>query len=343
MKHAIVYIDGSEGEGGGQMLRSSLSLSMVTGIPFKMSHIRAGRKNPGLMRQHLTCVRAAAKVSGAKVTGAEMGSKELTFIPGKPKGGDYHFAIGTAGSTTLVAQTVLPALMLADEPSTLTFEGGTHNMLSPPFDFLLHSFLPVLQKMGVKVEAQLHKHGFYPAGGGKISLAVTPAKTLQPLELMERGALKSPVAEAWFANLSVDIAKRELAAVGKLMQWPEETLHLRQIKDSVSTGNVILLKLEHEALTETVCAFGRLGVTAEKVAEEACHEAGIYLAGSATVGTHLADQLLLPMALAGAGRFTTLAPTPHTRTNIDVIQKFIPCSITVEEREDQSWLIVVNG
>ena len=341
MQSAIVTIDGSKGEGGGQMLRSSLSLSMVTGKAFKITNIRAGRKKPGLLRQHLTCVKAAAEICNAKVIGGELGSQELFFIPKKPKGGDYYFAIGTAGSTSLVAQTVIPALMLADEPSTLVIEGGTHNMHSPPFDFLLHSFLPVLEKMGVGIEASIQNYGFYPVGGGKVTFRIKPASELQPIELMERGELKSLCAEAWFANLSVDIAKRELAAVGALMDWPEDKLKLRQIQNASSAGNVVLLKLEYDEICETITSFGRLSVKAETVAEEACNEAKDYLNSNAAVGVHLADQLLLPMVLAGKGKFITLAPSLHTKTNIEVIKQFIPCSIKVEEHAD-AWLITIG-
>lgn len=335
---AIVTIDGSKGEGGGQMLRSSLTLAIVTGKAFKITNIRANRKKPGLMRQHLTAVGAAAEICGARVTGAKLGSKELIFIPRKPKGGDYHFAIGTAGSTTLVAQTVIPALMLVEEPSTLTIEGGTHNMQSPPYDFLKHSFLPVLRKMGVEIEADIKSYGFYPVGGGKITFTIKPAKKILPIDLTHRGEQKTLCAESWFANLDADIARRELATIGKLMEWPEENLHIRQIKNAQSSGNIVLLKLEHDELVETVVSFGRLGVKAEKVAEEACTQAKEYLNSNAAVGVHLADQLLLPMALAGKGKFTTLAPSLHMRTNIDVIQQFIACNIRLEEKEGGLWL-----
>ena len=179
MKTEIIKIDGSEGEGGGQILRTSLSLAMITGKPFHMINIRAGRKKPGLLRQHLTSVKAAAAISGAKITGAEMGSGELKFFPGTVQGGRYQFAIGTAGSTTLVAQTLLPALMLAEHPSTITLEGGTHNMASPPFDFLAECYLPVLKTMGVSVEAEISRYGFYPAGGGQGGVYHHPGETVK--------------------------------------------------------------------------------------------------------------------------------------------------------------------
>src|SRR5262245_2007058 len=160
-----ITIDGSAGEGGGQILRTALALSLVTARPFRIERIRAGRPKPGLLRQHLTAVQAAAKVGAARISGAEVGSLELTFEPTGLRGGAYDFAVGTAGSATLVLQTLLPALLRAREPSQLTIEGGTHNPYAPPFDFLARTFLPVLRRMGAAIEARLEAPGFYPAGG----------------------------------------------------------------------------------------------------------------------------------------------------------------------------------
>ncbi|HEX8697393.1 MAG TPA: RNA 3'-terminal phosphate cyclase, partial [Myxococcaceae bacterium] len=182
----MVRIDGSKGEGGGQVLRTSLALSLVTGTPFQMVNVRAGRAKPGLLRQHLTALKAAAEVGAAEVTGAELGSRELTFKPRALSPGNYFFAVGTAGSATLVLQTVLPALMVASGPSTLMLEGGTHNPAAPPFDFLKKAYLPLVRRMGPEVEAVLDRPGFFPAGGGKFRVDVKPAP-LKPLHLMERG------------------------------------------------------------------------------------------------------------------------------------------------------------
>ena len=336
-----ITIDGAGGEGGGQMLRTALSLSMVTGKPFRIKNIRANRKKSGLLRQHLTAVRAATMVCSAKTTGAELGSEELNFIPGETKGGDYSFAIGTAGSTTLVAQTVIPALMLAAEPSTVSIEGGTHNMQSPPYDSLKRSFLPLLEKMGVTIEAEIHSYGFYPVGGGRVSFNITPAKELQPIELMSRGEQKHCYAEAWFANMNVSIAKRELATVAESMKLPEKDLHIRQVKNAPGTGNIVMITMEHENLVEVAASFGRTGVKAEVVAEEACAEAKSYLNSDAAVGVFLADQLLLPMAIAGEGRFTTMPPGRRARTNIEVIKQFIPCRFDMKE-QGNIWEIAVN-
>ncbi|HUK89269.1 MAG TPA: RNA 3'-terminal phosphate cyclase, partial [Blastocatellia bacterium] len=187
----MIVIDGSFGEGGGQILRSSLALALVTGQAFRITNIRAGRKNPGLLRQHLTAVSAATEVGEADVTGASIGSKELSFSPTRIKPGKYSFAVGTAGSTTLVLQTVLPALAIAGEASTITLEGGTHNPFAPPFDFLVKAFLPLLNRMGSDVSCSLLRYGFYPAGGGKMEVCIGPANQLRPIDLTERGAAVS--------------------------------------------------------------------------------------------------------------------------------------------------------
>ena len=188
----MISIDGSFGEGGGQILRTALGLSLVTGQPFRIEKIRAGRRNPGLLRQHLTAVKAAAKIGQAEIAGVNIGSTQLTFTPGRVAHGDYQFAVGTAGSATLVLQTILPALLVSgdqDQQTQLTIEGGTHNPFAPPFDFLSQAFLPLLERMGVRVEARLERYGFYPAGGGRIEITIKPAKRLEPIELNERGKI----------------------------------------------------------------------------------------------------------------------------------------------------------
>ena len=239
----MVRIDGSKGEGGGQVLRTSLALSLVTGTPFQMVNIRAGRSKPGLLRQHLTAVNAATEVGEAEVTGAQLGSRELTFRPRALRSGGYHFAVGSAGSATLVLQTVLPALMVASGPSTLMLEGGTHNPAAPPFDFLAKAYLPLLRRMGPSVEATLDRPGFFPAGGGKFRVLVQPAP-LQPLELMERGAVLRKQATAVISQVAFDVAKRELDAVGKVLKWAPEELRVEELKRSTGPGNLVTVDVK---------------------------------------------------------------------------------------------------
>ncbi len=338
----MINIDGSQGEGGGQILRSSLALSLVTGKPFKIEKIRARRSKPGLMRQHLTAVNAAVEVGDAQVEGNRIGSQGLTFIPRTIRAGRYHFAISTAGSCTLVLQTVLPALCLANEPSELLLEGGTHNPHAPPFDFLTRSFLPLLERMGPKVTATLEQPGFYPAGGGKFSVQIEPVEKFLPCRLLERGKVLDRWALVQLAQLSRQIGERELKTIGRKLSWPQDSLQIEEITTSRGPGNVIFLEIVSENITEIFTGFGEWQVRAEKVASQVAKQAQDYLAAGVPVGLHLADQLLLPMALAGGGAFRTLPLTRHTKTNIEVIKRFLAVEITVEKLEPKVWEVQIS-
>jgi RNA 3'-terminal phosphate cyclase (ATP) len=337
-----VAIDGSMGEGGGQVLRTSLTLAMCTRRPLRIFRIRARRPKPGLMPQHLVAVRAAAEVSGARIEGAQPGSGELRFIPGEVRGGDYFFDIGTAGSTTLVAQTVLPALLTAPHPSTLILEGGTHNVLAPPFDFFDRTFLPMINRMGPKVTARLERYGFYPAGGGRIVIQILPVPYLAPLHLMQRGGSVARRAVAILSRLPARIGERELAVVRKRLAISEEDTELRRV-ESRGPGNALLIECIFASLTEIFSGFGERGVTAERVAEEVAEAAREYLASTAAADRHLADQLQIPLALAGAGSFTTLTPTSHSLTNMEVIRRFLPLSMEFREHGAGVWRFQVSG
>ncbi len=326
----MLVIDGSQGEGGGQILRSSLALAMVTGTPFRIENIRAGRRKPGLMRQHLTAVRAAQQVCNAQVTGDAIGSSTVTFEPGAIAARDFHFRIGTAGSTTLVLQAVLPALVLADRTSTVVLEGGTHNPFAPPFDFLSKSFLPVLGKMGPTVDVTLQRPGFYPAGGGRLKVAVTPVAKLQPLSLDQRGPITRRAATATVANLARGIAERELKVVGRKLNWSDDCLTVREVRDTPGPGNILTLEVESEQVCEVFTGFGEVNRPAEVVARHAVQQCQRYLRSAAPVGEHLADQILLPMALSGGGSLHTTRITRHTTTHIDLIGKFLDCPIQAE-------------
>jgi RNA 3'-terminal phosphate cyclase (ATP) len=336
-----ITIDGSEGEGGGQILRTALALSLVTGRPFRIEGIRAGRKKPGLLRQHLTAVRAAAEVSGARVSGADLGSRALSFEPSRVRGGEYRLAVGTAGSATLVLQAVLPALLAAGESSRLTLEGGTHNPYAPPFDFLAKTFLPILRRMGASVEVSLETYGFYPAGGGRFTVAIEPCAKLGRLSLLDRGETRVH-ARAIVASLSENIAKRELSITRERLGLERADCRVETVDASVGPGNVLMIVIECESVSEVVTGFGVKGVSAEKVASDACDEAQAHLAAGVPVGIHLADQLLIPMALAGGGTFRSLTPTAHTVTNADVIQRFLNVSIAIEHERDEVYLVTVG-
>jgi RNA 3'-terminal phosphate cyclase (ATP) len=337
----MLTIDGSHGEGGGQILRSSLALSIETGQAFRIENIRAGRKKPGLLRQHLTAVNAAMEVCGGKAQGAAMRSEALTFEPGEVRGGQYTFAVGTAGSATLVLQTVLPALMTAGEPSHLTLCGGTHNPWAPPVDFLDRALLPLLNRMGPRVTVELVRPGFYPAGGGEFVVTIEPAGQLNALEILERGEIVGRRAKAIVARLPESIAERELEKVHKKLGWAEEDLRVDVSRNSAGPGNVLLLEIASENITEVFTGFGQVDVPAESVAGHAIQQVQKYLGAGAPVGPYLADQLLVPMALAG-GRFRTMGPTRHTRTNIELIRQFLDTRITTAQIEQKVWEVRVE-
>lgn len=337
----MIRLDGSQGEGGGQILRSSLSLSVITGEPFEIENIRARRAKPGLMRQHLTAVKAAGAICRAKVEGAEIGSKRLRFEPGAVQAGEYNFNIGSAGSTTLVLQTVMLPLALAGGASHVVLQGGTHNMCAPPFEFLARAFLPLVRRIGFDVRAELRRPGFYPAGGGEIEVTIGEATAFTPLNLEERGALLSRTAEAVIANLPFHIAERELAHLGSKHDWPQECLMPRGERHAQGPGNCVLLTTAFQYVTEVTTGFGRTGVAAEIVADEAAKAMSAYLASEAPVGEHLADQLLLPMALAAGGRFVTGKPSRHTLTNIGVTQRFLDYAIDVAP-VGSAWAVTIS-
>jgi RNA 3'-terminal phosphate cyclase (ATP) len=338
----MVRIDGSKGEGGGQVLRTSLALSLVTGTPFHIMNIRAGRAKPGLLRQHLTGVKAAEAVGAAEVSGAELGSRELTFRPRALTAGNYHFAVGTAGSATLVLQTVLPALLMAQGPSTLMLEGGTHNPAAPPFDFLEKAYLPLLRRMGPRVEATLERPGFFPAGGGKFRVDVHPAP-LKPLHLLERGRVLRREAVALVTGIPFDVAKRELDMVAALLKLRPDQQRTEELKRSQGPGNVVRVEVESEHLTEVFTAFGERGKRAEVVAEEVAAEAKRYLDAEVPVGEHLCDQLLLLFALAKGGVLRTLPLDGHSETQLETMAHFLDVKVDVREVDREVREVTVRG
>ena len=339
----IITIDGSQGEGGGQILRTSLALSLVTGRPFRLERVRAGRRQPGLLRQHLTAVHAARDIARAKVRGDELGSRELQFEPGRVRGGEYRFAVGTAGSATLVLQTVLVPLALAEGVSELTLEGGTHNPAAPPFEFLARTFLPLFNRMGPEVAVRLERHGFYPAGGGRFAVLIQPRAELAPLSLETRGEPVEVSARALVAGLPENIAARELAVVRERLGLSREAARREVLDRESGPGNAVMIEIGDGSVTEVVTGFGEKGVSAELVASRTCDEAQQYLEAAVPVGVHLADQLLVPLAVAGGGSFRTLAPSSHTRTNAEVIERFLSVKVTFEPEPAGAFRVSVNG
>jgi RNA 3'-terminal phosphate cyclase (ATP) len=329
----MIELDGAAGEGGGQILRSALTLAMITGQPFRIRNIRANRAKPGLMRQHLVAVQAALQVCGGEATGAALGSQDLTFVPGPVKGGDYAFAIGTAGSCTLVLQTVLPALLKADKPSVLRLTGGTHNPMAPPVQFLQRAWCPRLAEMGAHIDIRLERFGFYPAGGGVVEARVESSAALRPHTWLARGERRAAYAEAFVAGVPARVAQRELECVGRAMNWSEDQLLVRGLPAEQGPGNALLLTLEHEHATEVFTAFGERSVTSEQVARQVVQRARRYLMSRAAFAEYLADQMMLPLALAGGGGFTLDEVSMHARTNAQVIETFLPVRFRFDRQD----------
>ena len=320
---------------------------MVTGSPFELKNIRAGRRKPGLQRQHLTAVTAAAEVSGATVEGNHLGSAQLVFRPKQVRAGEYAFRIGTAGSTTLVLQTVLPALCLADGASKLTLEGGTHNPLAPTYEFIELVYLPLLARAGPQFTSELVSHGFYPAGGGKYSVTIQPSGNFGPLELLDRGALKQQRASVLLANLPGHIAERECKIIRADDTWQAAQCDILSVDTSPGPGNVVQLLMQFEQVTELVAAFGQKGIRAEKVAKAALKEARHYLCSQAAVGEHLADQLLMPLGIGaargtGGGTFRTSCVSSHTTTHLELLKQFLAIHIAVDKQGSDDFLITVS-
>lgn len=335
----MLTINGETGEGGGQVLRTCLALSICLDRPFRIKNIRARRRKPGLQAQHLAAVNAAADISRASVQGNSIGSQELVFTPTGIFPGQYRFAIGTAGSATLVAQTVLPALMIAGAPSALTIEGGTHNPLAPTYDFFAHTFCSIINSMGPKVTTRLERPGFFPKGGGIMQLDIIPSTQLTPLVLIERGEIKQQWAEILLAQLPVHIAQREQAVIECAL--PDLVNHVRiDLNDSsAGPGNVVSLFVKTTQLTTVFTNIGQRGVPAETVATNAVTQLNKYLLANVPVDTHLADQLLVPIALAGAGEFITGKPSLHTTTNMEIINLFTNSNFTLQENGEHRWHI----
>ena len=328
-----VLIDGSRGEGGGQILRTSLTLSCITGRPLRIENIRAARRNPGLAKQHLSCVRAACEISGGRCRGDSLGSSVLDFQPGPVRSGDYLFDIGSAGSASLVIQTVLPALFLAPGPSCVTVTGGTHNPMAPPFDFLSETFLPAISTAGFRAECDLVKHGFFPAGGGKMTFTIQPRQEQSPgtIDLCESSGRPEIHGRIYTARLPAHIARRQedlLRNSGLDIRDVERI----DVADSNGPGNCAMIRIMRGGRTTVFTAFGERGKPSEKVVDEVVRLAADFTQSGAAVDRFLADQLLVYMAVSRGGACTTNEISTHLLTNMDVIKAFLPVEFRVDQK-----------
>ena len=325
MKDGIITIDGSFGEGGGQILRTALALSSLLGVGIRIEKIRAKRRNPGLAPQHLTCVEAAAEICGAKVDGAEIGSKELTFIPGETKPGVYLFDVArkrpSAGSVSLVLQAIYLPLALSGGRSEVIIRGGTHVPWSPPAHYLQQVFSPIALRFGLRLNIEILKWGFYPKGGGEIKAIIHPSK-LTPVSILDRGALTRIRGFSACARLPISIAERQRkAAVRKLRGISDVEIETVSVR-SKGPGTAVFLVAEFENSIAGFLSLGEKGKLAEKVGEEAAEELLIFLRSRSAFDPHLSDQMIPLMALAGKGSaITTSSITRHLMTNIWLVER----------------------
>lgn len=335
-------VDGSYGEGGGQIFRTSLTLAMYLGEPVRIKNIRAGRKKPGLLRQHLACLNAAKEISGAEVEGDYLGSQDVTFMPGCINGGSYEFAVGSAGSTTLIFQTVLLPLLAASETSTLTLSGGTHNGMAPSYEFLTKSFLPIMRSMGGDIQTQLERYGFYPAGGGLWQAVIRPNTRLKHLSLRYEDEGRSVKAVAMSNKIPRHVAQRELNQVALMCKLKEEDLEIRNV-NAVGPGNMVSVQLDRGGFVNVFDAFGQKSVSAEKVADKSIRMLQLFEQAKVAVDEHLADQLILPLICGKGGEFTTTDPSQHLLTNIAVAEKFVGNRIELSKIDEKVWRVEVSA
>lgn len=343
----MVEIDGSLGEGGGQIIRTSLSLSALTNIPFLIAGIRSRRPKPGLRAQHLSAVRAVQEISGARVEGDEIGSHKIIFEPGAVKGGTFRFDIGTAGATSLVLETLLPPLLFAHSGSRISLHGGTHVPISPPFHFIRDVFLPFLSELSMQVKTSIKTYGFYPKGGGEIEAEVAPlaVRPFGAVELPENKAIWTVKGVSAVANLPLSIAERQRqAAVFALKGLPLTIDMETRAVSSPGTGTFLFLKAQGGACRAGFTSIGVRGKRAETVGLEAASALLEYWRRPGCVDPLLADQILIYLALSrGRSTFTTTAITPHLLTNLAVIEKFLQNGYQVEGQSGSPGKVTIDG
>ncbi|HEY0254606.1 MAG TPA: RNA 3'-terminal phosphate cyclase [Kofleriaceae bacterium] len=332
MREGLIAIDGTHGEGGGQLLRGALALAAATGRGFRIQNIRRARPRPGLMRQHLTAVQAAAAICDAHVEGAEVGATTLVFVPKATRAGDYSFAIGTAGSCVLVLQAIVPALARLASPSRISITGGTHNPLAPTFEYLRDALAPQLAAIGWTVEYTLVRPGFYPAGGGELVATIFPARPVQRLVLVDRGERLSSATRAVVAHLARSIGERELTALSTRLNWERGAVSACDTSDS--PGNFVEAKISFANVTELSTAIGERGRTAERVAHECADEMRRYLRATAPVGEYLLDQLLVPLALSAGGELRAIRWTPHAEAQRELLRTWFDRDLEIVRGDD---------
>lgn len=332
----MLTLDGSQGEGGGQIVRTALTLSCITGTPVCLENIRTGRSPGGLRPQHLTAVKAAADLCHAAVEGAEIGSEEIVFIPGDGvRPGDYEWSINTAGATTLIMQTVLVPLALTGKASSVKINGGTHVSFSPSGHYLRDVYIPTLLNLGIDAELYIEAYGWMPEGGGTLSAFIKPGSKLHGADMNDRGEIERVIGVGVSSNLPSHIPQRITNRAINLLETPlrDAVLDIRPVRTSgLSTGAGLFLAVEYTNGRGGFGMIGRKGMPSEVVAEKAVSDLLSFHASEAAVDAHLADQLIVPLALApGESVFSTEAISSHLTTNIAVVRAFLDRPIVVDE------------
>jgi RNA 3'-terminal phosphate cyclase (ATP) len=337
----MIEIDGKYGEGGGQIVRTSLALSSILEVPVSITDIRGNRKNPGLKPQHVTCVNALAKITGAEVHGAKLESAELVFKPRTRRSGVFSFNVAdiksSAGSVTLILQALLPPLLFGSEKSQVTLRGGTHVEWSPSAHYVMHVFLPMLKKMGAKVNLSLGRWGWYPKGKGSVTCEVEPVQELNSIQLNQRSELKALRGLSVSSKLPMGVAKRLRRKADGLLQEAGFDPHIRMFEvPAACPGTIFFLWAEFEECWAGFGGLGRRGRPAEDVSQDAVSQFLKYMQTNSAIEEHLADQLIIYMTLAkGLSSFTTSLITQHLLTGIWVVEQFLPVKFDVEGDEGE--------
>ncbi|OGI48878.1 MAG: RNA 3'-terminal-phosphate cyclase [Candidatus Muproteobacteria bacterium RBG_16_65_34] len=323
-------IDGAHGEGGGQLLRTACALSALTGEAVRVFDIRARRAPPGLAPQHLTAVKAVAALCGAEVEGLAVRAPEVVFRPGRLRGGEFRFDVGTAGSITLVLQAVLPVAFACGENVTLRLIGGTDVKAAPPLDYFRFVFLPLLERMGFKAKIELIRRGYYPRGGGEVGVEVEPGRP-RPLRLDAPGALEEIRGVAHAANLPAHVAERMRRTAEEILcAYPRVRIEPQVLgrEQAIGSGGAIVAwaRTEHTILGGSEVA--QRGVPAERIAQSAAESLRAEIESGATLDLHAADQILIYAALApGASSFLARTWSSHAQTTAWLLEQFLPVRI----------------
>ncbi len=340
----MIEIDGSQGEGGGQILRSALAMSILTQRPFKLTNIRANRSKPGLQPQHLMCVRAAGTISGAQYKGGTVGSSVLYFEPGAVKTGNYTFSIGTAGATALVLHTVyLPLALRGEAASNVTITGGTHNAHAPCYHFLETTWAAYLARLGIKVELEMSRPGFYPRGGGEIRAIIHPCSRVNGLSLLTCPELTTAGGFSAFAGLPESVGRKQARRLSVRLKSEGIESHIPLEEwEAANPGSVAAVIFRQAPVPPLFFGLGERGKPSEVVADDAADEAIAFRDAKCPVDPHSADQLLLPLAFSDdASEYKTSEVTRHLTTNVETVRKFIDYEIEIEAGDGKSGVVRV--